>query len=307
MNISIIGATGFLGTHLVGRLLREPQFNLSVLTRQGIDSETAKLDGHSAKLIKGDIEDFGSLVELFDSTDVIIYLAYPHRWSLSRHLAAIKNVIEAATRCNVPHIIHCSTAAVVGDVKNLVITEDTVCKPRSEYEKIKFAIEDEFRMGCAKDINLSILRPTAIIGHGGENLQKLIGQLQNDKLYINYLRSVVFGRRSLNLVCVENVVEAILFLMQLSSSHESGIYLISDDEAIQNNYQDVERMLMSALDIPYYKWRKVYLPPLWLSILLRLFNKNGADPYRKFIGSKLEALGYKKVTNIHTGITGIVQ
>ena len=74
MNIFIIGGTGFLGSHIVNKLILKSH-NVIVLTRN-LNKEM-QFDKTKVKLIQGDIAELNFIQQLPKSIDVIVYVAMP--------------------------------------------------------------------------------------------------------------------------------------------------------------------------------------------------------------------------------------
>ena len=79
----------------------------------------------------------------------------------------------SALKKHIKRLIHCSTAVVAGRVNDNIVTEQTECNPRTEYEKTKYQIEQILTQKARNHFPLTILRPTAVFGENGKNLLKL--------------------------------------------------------------------------------------------------------------------------------------
>jgi len=177
----------------------------------------------------------------------------------SSNLKAIENIIDACLGKRAARLIHCSTAVVAGCVKDNVIDEDTACIPVTPYEKSKLEIENILIKRLNGKSELIILRPTAVFGRHGKNLIKVADDLLSMPSLISSLKTTLFYKRQLNLVCVENVVSAILFLMQINDRMDGEHFIVSDDDEIENNYYDIINLLancfghkpLKAFYIPY--------------------------------------------------------
>jgi nucleoside-diphosphate-sugar epimerase len=289
--VVVIGASGFIGE----RLLRALAARKDVEVRALVHRHNAR--GHdNISFLRGDLLMQGSLDELLVEDCTVINLAYLARDNLD----AMANLAKACARSRVRRLIHCSTAVVDGRAGSDLITESTACIPVSEYEMTKLQMEAVLLEAAIGKFEVTILRPTAVFGPGGKNLLKLANELMTANQWVSYLRSCLFGRRSMNLVSVENVVAALEFLLD-AEMVDREIFIISDDDSPVNNYRDVEDRLLANFG-KSYPVQRVIIPRLFLSTLLRLAGKSNINPSKKYSGQKLAALGFKKPQDIEAAI-----
>jgi nucleoside-diphosphate-sugar epimerase len=291
ITVVVIGASGFIGEHLLNVLAEREDIELRILVHRN------KSKNHpGCYFIEGDLLKPETLDALLSKNCTVINLAYLGQ----KNLEAMTNLASACSRNRVRRLIHCSTAVVVGRAAGDQITESTPCIPTSEYEQIKLHMEKILLEAAIGRFEVSILRPTAVFGPGGKNLLKLANELLMGNVWISYIRSCLFGRRSMNLVCVENVVAALVFLM-LAPKIDREIFIISDDDAPVNNYRDVEDRLHAAFGISY-PLPRLPIPKIFLVVLLRLSGKSNINPLREYSDQKLAALGFKKPQNLEAAI-----
>lgn len=252
--------------------------------------------------IEGDLLKPETLIPLFEPGCSVINLAYLATHSLQDNIDAMINLAEACAEREVKRLIHCSTAVVAGNTQQKIIDETTPCCPASEYQQSKLAIETVLLERALGRFELSILRPSAVFGPEGKNLMKLADELCTGNKLKSYAKSCLFGHRSMNLVCVANVVAALAFLLDADSKIDREIFIISDDDSPINNYMDIEKRLMKNLGIKPLPLPRIPLPMLLLATFLRLANKPQANPVVKYSDQKLAGLGFEKPMKLETGI-----
>ena len=162
-------------------------------------------------------------------------------------------------------------------------------------------------MKARGNFELAILRPTAVFGPGGRNLLKLAHDLSQGPRLANYLRSCINDRRRMHLAGVENVIAAAAFLLETQARVDQEVFIISDDDAPENNFRDVEHYLMRAFRIPDYVLPRVTLPGAILSMLLRLRGRSLIGPDTVFASRKLEHLGFRKPVKFATSLAIFVE
>ncbi len=126
MRSFVIGGAGFIGSHLVDRLVERGPVtvfdNLSVGKRQFIGTH---LDGGRARLVEGDALDLDALKAAMPGHDVVFHLAAnpEARWGLERTrldleqgTIATYNALEAARTCGVRDFVFSSSGTVYGNV-----------------------------------------------------------------------------------------------------------------------------------------------------------------------------------------------
>jgi len=94
-NIAIVGATGSVGGHITGHLLKTGQHVVTALTRA--DSKSKMPDG--VKVAKVNYEDEDTLVDALQGQDALIVTMN------NTNLGAIATLIEAAAKTNVEWIM----------------------------------------------------------------------------------------------------------------------------------------------------------------------------------------------------------
>lgn len=305
--VAIVGASGYIGRHLVEELARDGGFRIKILTRtQTVDLSGVAWSDH-VEVIKGDLRDEVSLHEFLEPGCTVINLAYLWSEGELTNLVVIKNLLSACKDRAVRRLIHCSTAAVVGRVSDDHITENTECRPITEYGVTKLKIESEIIRASKGVFESVILRPTGVFGPGSEPLKKLARDLVGGSFLQNYFKSCLFGKRRMNLVNIVNVVAAILFLIRYFEPTKGEIFIVSDDEASSNNFVDVERFLMHSLNCTSYPLPRVHLPLSVLSLLLKFLGRNNINPRSNYTQEKLEGIGFRSPVAFSDGLAAYAE
>jgi nucleoside-diphosphate-sugar epimerase len=299
--VCVTGGTGFLGRHLIDRLRLRRDTEIRVLTR---DSNRLPFRDRVVA-VRGDIRDPNALAELMSSGGDVVHLVYSSSISPRENVGAAGLLAGAACSSRVRRFIHVSTAVVVGRTDDEIITEHSQCRPANEYERTKLEIEDQVQEHLARRIDYAVLRPTAVFGAGGENLVSLALELTQRRRVRLRLRAMLMGTRRMNLVYVENVVEAICHLLDLRAPLGGERFIVSDDDASDNDFRSVVSHLASELDVrpPRFAPDVSWLLP----VALRMRRRPLANPRTQFSSHKLRATGYVAPVTFREGIHRFAQ
>ncbi|WP_411877841.1 NAD-dependent epimerase/dehydratase family protein [Polaromonas sp. YR568] len=291
--IAITGASGFIGTHLVSALLRSGGYRVKVLSRS-LRSEAAQSAWPpEVEVVQGDLRDPSTLKGFVEQGCTVINLVYLWGEGEVENLAAVGNLLVACRQAKVARVIHCSTADVAGRTPDKCVTEASPCRPATAYATTKLKMEAAVLTAGENCHGVAVLRPTAVFGPGGENLKKLARDLAGGSRWRNAAKACIFGRRRMNLVHIDNVVAAIIFLADPGRALDREIFIVSDDDAPSNEFSSVEFAMMQALGIQRSPRPRIFLPAWVLSLMLRALGKNNVNPLCIYDAGKLGAWGFR--------------
>jgi len=300
--IAIIGGSGYVGRRLISALLRDGSFRVKVLSRSaGQSPEFSELG--RVEFVSGDLLSPASLRNFLESGCVVVNLAYLWDAGEDENLACMLNLVTQCKVAGISRLVHVSTAAVAGRASSCLVDEDTECMPTSEYGITKLKIEVLFSSVSKGNFDLVILRPTSIFGPGAEPLSKLTKDLLARHWLMNYMKSCLFGSRRMNLVHINNVVAAIIFVANRSQNFSSQVLIVSDDAASANNFREVESLLLRGFGLPAYYLPLINIPLGVLRILLCLLDRNNINPRCNYSSHRIQSLGFRPPMNFETGLT----
>jgi len=107
----------------------------------------------------------------------------------------------------------------------------------------------------------------------------------------------------MNLVYVDTVVSALLFLAFTAQEMNGDTFIISDDEYPINNYRDIETYLIKEFGCVDYPVPRIPLPPFLLSLMLKLAGRSNSNPNRVYQSEKIRRMGFQKKTTFETGLS----
>jgi len=157
LRILVTGGVGFIGSHLVDRLLKE-DFEVTVLDNldtgrlENIDSHK---DDKKFHFLEGDVQDFNLVRKAVRDVDVVF-----HEAALASVVLSVKdpvmtnavnvdgtlNLLKASSDSGVKRFIYASSAAVYGNTPSADRREDMTPNPTSPYGVSKLAAEYYVRL-----------------------------------------------------------------------------------------------------------------------------------------------------------------
>lgn len=301
--ISIIGASGFIGHHLLSFLAEQDNLEIRALVHR---QKPQISERGNVRFVEGSLLHPETLEQLLEPGCIVLNLVYLASCSAEENLQAMDNLARACANKGIKRLVHCSTAVVVGEVVADIVDEDSQCHPGTQYEQTKLEMERLLLSKASTSFEVTILRPTAVFGAGGKNLIKLADSLNKGNRLINYLKSSIFKDRSLNLVCVDNVVAALVFLGETERNVDGEVFIISDDSSARNNYRDVEDLLIKKLSLTAYPMPRIPVPLFILEFLLKLAGRPQGNPSVKFSDQKLASFGFRKPVDFEMGVDRFV-
>ncbi len=291
-SVTILGGSGFIGRHLIRKLSKQMNTDLKVLIHR---NEINHLDFPGpVRFIKGDILDKDTLLKVIKPGETVVNLVRLAPESRHLYSKVIECIASVCAERHARRLIHCSTVNVVGNFTGNHISENTPCNPKGGINRLNLELEKELRINASGRFDMVILRPTLVFGVGGQNLKKMIKELKAKHWLLKYLRSCLNFNRRMNLVGVDNVVEAIGFLIKTDEPINQKIFIISDDEDPNNNYRYIEKAIMRATNTPKYPLPLIPMPSIFIQMILILFNKEIFGIHRNYDWQRLKDAGYIK-------------
>ncbi len=187
MKVLVTGATGFIGRHLIERLVSEKHAVRALALPQ---ENTSGIDRLGVEIVRGNVLDEPSLLRAASGCRLIYHLAARTEASgpskkdfLEVNVQGTANVAKAALSVGVDRLVFCSSGALYGrDITNRAIDEETVPVPDSLYGQSKYLAEQAL-LSCQRRDGLPVVlaRTTAVLGPGAMS-------------WLNLFRTIASGR-----------------------------------------------------------------------------------------------------------------
>lgn len=315
MKVLVTGGTGFTGSHLVEKLVKEG-YEVGVIARK--TSNTVKLKELGVEIITGDITDEDFIKKAVNGFEMVYHLAAMYReggggidekpfWDVN--VKGTKNILEASVQAKVSRFIHCSTVGVHGHILNPPADENYPFNPGDVYQRTKVIGEELVLDYIKKGLPGVIVRPSGIFGPGDLRILKMFKLVQTGRFVM-----IGNGKVLYHLTYIDDLVEGFI-LCGKKENALGNAYIIAGKR--YTSLEDLVGMIANALDVKRPKIRFPFFWPVWTAALLcevacypfgidpPIFRRR-VDIFRKdraFNISKAEKmLGYEPKVDLEEGI-----
>jgi len=273
----VTGASGFLGRALVARLLANGE-SIRVLARRPLPD----LEGNpQVYVVRGDLGDPEAVDRAVAGVEVVYHLGAGMRGGAeafeSGTVWGTKNVVEACLRHGIQRLVYVSSLSVLdhaGHHKGVPITEWSPQEPHPElrgaYSQTKLIAENHVLDAIRnRDLPAIILRPGQIFGPGSEKTPPSgVISLAGRWLVMGS------GRLPLNLVYVEDVVDALLLAATNPDVSGRMFQLVDPATLTQREYIEAAQRYGSAPRVSYVPKPALYALALGVELLGRVLRRN---------------------------------
>jgi len=251
----ITGGAGFIGRHLVAKLLHD-KHEITIFDNFSSSSKNdiTHLLEDGVGLVTGDILDYDLLLKSMPNYDFVIHLAA--QTSVSQSVANPKttadiivdgtvNVLKSCVKTNVKNIIFSSSAAVYGNSINTLLAENAQLSPLSSYGASKLVAEYNL-LAFSKlfGLNCISLRLFNVYGNGQSSeagvIRKFLKNISKD------VPIEIFGDgvQSRDFVHVSDVIQAFYCAIRNIETKRGEVYNIGSGTATSIN--ELASLLLSS-------------------------------------------------------------
>jgi nucleoside-diphosphate-sugar epimerase len=241
-SIDVIGGSGFIGTRLVGRLIK----NCKVSNLLIFDKVLSNTFSDFSRL--GDVRSIDDLRSKLSEQSVIINLAAEHRDDVRPlrlyddvNVGGARNICTVATEKNVRMIIFTSSVAVYGFAQ-IGTNESGEIAPFNDYGRTKYEAEQIFKVwqsDAPDERVLVIIRPTVVFGEQNRgNVYNLLRQIAS-RMFV----MVGHGENRKSMAYVENIAAFIEYSMSFKPGVHIYNFIDKPDFTMNNLFANVNRIL----------------------------------------------------------------
>jgi len=256
--ILVTGGAGFIGSHLVDRLMEEGHSVLVVdnLSSGDLSFISQWLNDKDFKFIKGDITDASNLSRVFEEkVDVVFHLAAnpevrlgDPRVHFHQNLYATYLILESMRRHRVKEIIFASSSTVYGETSVLPTPENYApLKPISVYGSAKLAAE-ALISGYSHTFKIrgTSLRLANIIGprsrHG-----VIFDFIQKLKKNPSRLEVLGDGTQTKSYLYIDDYIEAFIKIFHLDEKPLYDVYNVGSTDQV--NVMKIAEIVVKAMGL----------------------------------------------------------
>jgi nucleoside-diphosphate-sugar epimerase len=216
MKVLLTGASGFVGSHILDRLLERGISTVIVLRqtspRRFIESRLPDVEVRAASL-----SDPRSLEQAMRGITHVVHCAGVVKAVRTDEFYTVNQlgtraVVEAANQAGISRLVHVSSLAAAGPgTPEAPAREADPPRPVSEYGKSKLAAEREVEQGCRAE--WVIVRPPAVYGPRDTAFFRLFTAVKS-----HLLPDIGGGRPALSLVFVKDLADAIVRCLEVTAA-----------------------------------------------------------------------------------------
>lgn len=258
MKIALIGASGFVGTRLLG-LLEESKDQYEL---KNIDL----LQSHffPQYTIIGDVRKQEQMNKELEGSDLVVLLAAQHRDDVTptslyydTNVGGIKVTLQAMEKNGIKRLVFFSSVAVYGlNKKNP--NEEYLADPFNHYGKSKWQAEQVLQEWYERhqDWNIDIIRPTVIFGERNRgNVYNLLHQIAGGKFLM-----VGNGNNKKSMAYVGNIVAFVKYMIDnVREGYNVFNYIDKPDFTMNELVEHVEKVLNKHIPSTHF--------PYWMGML----------------------------------------
>jgi len=245
MKTFVTGATGFVGSALVRKLIGRGDDVVALVRRE---TDPANLTGLKVHVAYGDLRDMDSLRRAMSGCGQVYHAAADYTlWTkdpdalYAANVGGTKNVLEAARDAGVGRVVYTSTVGALGNpgdgTAGTEVTPVKLGDMVGHYKRSKFKAEELAMRFASEGLPVVIVNPSTPVG------PRDIKPTPTGKMILDFLngKMVAYLDSGLNLVDVDDVAEGHILAMEKGIPGEKYI-LGNRDMTLKEIFEDLSRL-----------------------------------------------------------------
>jgi len=178
MKILVTGATGFVGSHVVRKLLAAGhrvramvRDNSPMKMLAGLDVELHMSDVSSPQFVSEAVE---GCEAVFHTAGIVSFWSQRHELQTAVNVGGTRNIVEACLTHKIKRLVHTSSIAAIGYAPEGRLGDETLdynwWPHRLHYNNTKHLAEEEVRIGIRRGLDAVLVNPSIIFGPGDLHL-----------------------------------------------------------------------------------------------------------------------------------------
>ncbi len=179
MNVMVTGGAGFVGSHLVRRIVSQGTASITVLDNlhrgcfENLSDCLADIG-----FLRGDVRDSLAMNQALRGIDLVYHLAAQSSvigattdldYTVNTNVTGTFNILQAAKMNGVKRVVFTSSREVYGDSLQLPVPETAPLRPRNSYGASKAAGEACCRVLACDGLETAVLRLANVYGPGDKD------------------------------------------------------------------------------------------------------------------------------------------
>lgn len=224
----VTGGSGFVGSHLVDKLLKE-NFHVRCLVRK--TSSLKWIEGKGVEIIECALTDKAGLKSAFKDAEYIYHVAGVVKSKTPQgyfdgNVETTRAMLEAALgyKDTIKRFLIVSSQTATGpSLDGIPVTEDTTCSPITSYGKSKLA-EEELAKTYFDRLPVTITRAPAVYGDRDTEIFIFFNTFSK-----GLMTTIGFDKKVVSLIHVVDLVDGI-YLASVSERAKNQLYFVSSEK-----------------------------------------------------------------------------
>jgi nucleoside-diphosphate-sugar epimerase len=270
-SILVTGGSGYFGSELVARALAAGD-DVRIFDVNAPGAELA-----AAEYGAGDVRDRAAVQKACSGVDVVLHnvaqvpLAKDRALFDAVNVGGTANVLLAAREAGVSKVVHTSSSAIFGIPEHNPVTEDTPGRPLEAYGRAKLQAELLCRDAVASGLDVTIVRPRTILGHGRLGIMAILFEFVADGAPVFVLGR---GDNRYQFVHANDLADACL---RASSRPGASVYNVG-----ARDFGTMRETLQALVDHAHTGSRVRSLPVAPARLAMRALSMLGAAPFAPY-------------------------